>query len=266
MASTSDPLDRSSLAIEVEGLSASYHVRVGRAAGWFGLRGLIGSDGAGRREVRALRDVSFSVPKGTVLGVIGRNGAGKSTLLRTLSGILAPDEGRITVRGRISPLLSVGLGMQPDLTGRENIRLGALAFGHSADDLPALEESIAEFAQLGEYVDYSFRSYSSGMRARLGFAVAAHLDPEILLIDEALTGGDSKFKERVEEKMFELCGDGRTIVIVTHGLHLIREIATTALWLHQGQVMEYGDPDDVVSAYLRYCRIAEVDLTAIDDE
>jgi len=254
------------MAIEVDRVSASYHLRVGRASGWFGLRGLLRSEGAGRREVRALRDVSFAVPKGTVLGIIGRNGAGKSTLLRTLAGILAPDEGRITVRGRISPLLSVGLGMQGDLTGRENIRLGALAFGHSPSELPDLEASITEFAELGEYVDYSFRSYSTGMRARLGFAVAAHLDPEILLIDEALTGGDTKFKEKVEEKMFELCGDGRTIVVVTHGLSLVRDIATTALWLHQGQVVEHDDPEDVVASYLRWCRMADVDLTAIDED
>jgi ABC-type polysaccharide/polyol phosphate transport system ATPase subunit len=253
-------------AIDVDGVSASYFLRVGRAAGLWGLRGLFQSDGAGRREVRALRDVTFSVPRGTVLGVIGRNGAGKSTLLRTLSGILAPTHGRIVVRGRISPLLSVGLGMQGDLTGRENIRLGALAFGHQPTELPHLEASIAEFAQLGEYVDYPFRTYSAGMRSRLGFAVAAHLDPEILLIDEALTGGDSKFKEKVEEKMFELCSGGRTIVVVTHGLTLVREIATRALWLHQGQVVELGDPDDVVASYLRYCRIQEVDLAAIDDD
>jgi ABC-type polysaccharide/polyol phosphate transport system ATPase subunit len=104
------------------------------------------------------------------------------------------------------------------------------------------------------------------MRSRLGFAVAAHLDPEILLIDEALTGGDAKFKERVEEKMFDMCSDGRTIIIVTHGLTLVREIATTALWLHQGKVVEHGDPDDVVSAYMRYCRIEEADLAAVDDD
>lgn len=254
------------MAIEVDGVSASYHLRVGRAAGWWGLRGLVSSDGAGRREVRALRDVTFSVPKGTVLGVIGRNGAGKSTLLRALSGILAPDEGRIIVRGRISPLLSVGLGMQGDLTGRENVRLGALAFGHDPLELPDLEASIIEFAQLGEYADFQFRTYSAGMRSRLGFAVAAHLDPEILLIDEALTGGDTKFKAKVEEKMFQLCTDGRTIVVVTHGLSLVREIATAALWLHQGQVREYGDPDAVVSAYMRYCRIEEAELAAVDDD
>jgi ABC-type polysaccharide/polyol phosphate transport system ATPase subunit len=210
--------------------------------------------------------VSFSVPRGTVLGVIGRNGAGKSTLLRALSGILAPSHGRITIRGNISPLLSVGLGMQGDLTGIENIRLGALAFGHDPRDLPELEASIAEFAELGEYAAYPFRTYSAGMRSRLGFAVAAHLDPDILLIDEALTGGDTKFKVKVEEKMFEMCDDGRTIIIVTHGLSLVREIATSALWLHQGQVSEYGDPDDVVASYMRYCRIEEVNLAAVDDD
>jgi ABC-type polysaccharide/polyol phosphate transport system ATPase subunit len=104
------------------------------------------------------------------------------------------------------------------------------------------------------------------MRSRLGFAVAAHLDPEILLIDEALAGGDAKFKEKTSEKMFELCGDGRTIAVVTHTLSFVRTIATTALWLHQGKVVEYGDPDEVVAAYMRYCRIADIDLSALDDE
>jgi ABC-type polysaccharide/polyol phosphate transport system ATPase subunit len=170
------------------------------------------------------------------------------------------------VRGRISPLLSVGLGMQGDLTGRDNIRLGALAFGHSPSELPDLEESIVEFAQLGEYVDFPFKTYSAGMKSRLGFAVAAHLDPEILLIDEALAGGDAKFKEKTSEKMFELCTDGRTIVVVTHGLSLVRSIATRAVWLHQGKVVEYGDPDDVVSAYMRYCRIDAASTDAFDDD
>jgi teichoic acid transport system ATP-binding protein len=266
LASTSEARVASRLAIEVEDVSASYYLRVGRASGWWGLRGLVRSDGAGRREVPALRDVTFDVPKGTVLGIIGRNGAGKSTLLRTLSGILAPSHGRIVVRGRISPLLSVGLGMQGDLTGRENIRLGALAHGHPASALPQLEESIADFAQLGEYVDFPFRTYSAGMRSRLGFAVAAHLDPEVLLIDEALAGGDAKFKEKTSEKMFELCGDGRTIVVVTHTLSFVRSIATTALWLHQGKVVEFGDPDDVVAAYMRYCRISDLDLASVDDD
>jgi ABC-type polysaccharide/polyol phosphate transport system ATPase subunit len=166
----------------------------------------------------------------------------------------------VIVRGRISALLSVGVGMSDSLTGRENIRLGALAMGLPEGRLPELTDSIAAFAQLGEYVDFPVKTYSSGMRARLGFAVAAHLDPEVLLIDEALTGGDAKFKERTAEKMFELCGNGRTIVLVSHGLSLVRMISTKVLWLHQGRVVEFGDPEDVVSRYMRFCRIEAADL------
>jgi ABC-type polysaccharide/polyol phosphate transport system ATPase subunit len=253
-------------AIEVDELSASYEVRTTNRAGLWGLRALVNRNGSDVREVPALRDVSFTVPKGSVLGVVGRNGAGKSTLLRTLAGILAPKAGRVIVRGRVSPLLSVGLGMHPDLSGRENVRLGCLAFGHPTEELEHLTESIIEFAQLGEYVDFPFKTYSGGMKARLGFAVAAHLDPEILLIDEAITGGDAKFKEKTGEKMYELCGDGRTIVIVTHGLSLVRMMATSAIWLHQGRVTEYGDPDDVVNAYMRYCRIDASMAAAVDDD
>jgi teichoic acid transport system ATP-binding protein len=253
-------------AIEADRVSASYSVRASKRSGLWGLRALINGSGSDVREVPALRNVSFDVPKGSVLGVIGRNGAGKSTLLRTVSGILAPKEGRIVVRGRISPLLSVGLGMHPDLSGRENVRLGCLAFGHPPDQLEDLTESIIDFAQLGEYVEFPFKSYSGGMKARLGFSVAAHLDPEILLIDEAIAGGDAKFKEKTAEKMFELCGDGRTIVIVTHGLSLVRMMATSALWLHQGRIAEYGDPDEVVNAYMRYTRLDPNTTSLVDDD
>ena len=244
-------------------MSASYQIRVDAGS----LRGtvneLLGRDQSDVRVVPALTDISLDVGRGTVLGVIGRNGAGKSTLLRTIAGILAPSEGKVTVRGRISALLSVGVGMSDVLTGRENIKLGGLAVGLPEDRLDDLALAIAEFAQLGEYVDYPVRTYSSGMRARLGFAVAAHLDPEILLIDEALTGGDAKFKERTADKMFDLCGDGRTIVLVSHGLSLVRVIATKCVWLHQGKIVEYGDPDEVVASYMRYCRL---EATSMDWE
>ncbi len=266
MHSTSDSDEEEAPAIEVTNLSASYHIRTDKERGLWGLKALFQHNGSMLREVPALRDVSFDVPRGTVLGIIGRNGAGKSTLLRTLSGILAPKAGRVVVRGRISPLLSVGLGMHPDLSGRENIRLGCLAFGHTAEQVEELTESIVDFAQLGEYVEFPFKTYSGGMKARLGFAVAAHLDPEILLIDEALTGGDAKFKEKTAEKMFELCGDGRTIVIVTHGLSLVRMMATSAIWMHQGRIVEGGDPDDVVNVYMRYCRIDASSTSLVDDD
>ena len=207
------------------------------------------------RLVPALRDVSFDVPRGTVLGVIGRNGAGKSTLLRTIAGILAPDQGRIIVRGRISGAALRRRRLQrPDDRPREH---QARRAGDRArrERLEELTESIAEFAQLGEYIDFPVRTYSSGMKMRLAFSVASHLDPEVLLIDEALTGGDTKFQMKTAEKMYELCGGGRTIVLVTHGLSWIQSMATTALWMHQGRVVEFGDPDEVVAKYMRYCRL-----------
>jgi ABC-type polysaccharide/polyol phosphate transport system ATPase subunit len=206
------------------------------------------------RVVPALRDVSFTVPRGSTLAIVGRNGAGKSTLLRALCGILPPEEGRIVVRGRLT-LLSPGLGMNQNLSGRENIRLGGLAAGIPDDRLDELTGEMAEFAQLGEYLDFPLRTYSQGMRTRLGVAVAAFLDPEILLIDEALTGGDAGFQAHVAQRIADLTGQGRTIVLVTHGLSSVKTMATEALWLHQGQVAAMGDPDDVVTQYMRYCRL-----------
>jgi len=224
-------------AIEVDGVSASYHVRLDSSSMLSDLGGLFRRSrrAANERIVPALRDVSFDVLRGSVLGVIGRNGAGKSTLLRTLAGILAPESGRIVVRGRIN-LLAVGLGFRDNLTGRENIRLGGLAVGLTAARLDEITDQVAEFAQLDEYIDLPMSAYSTGMRARLAFAVAAYLEPEILLIDEALTGGDAAFQAHVGEKMAELCGQGRTIVLVTHGLSSVRSMAKEAMWLHHGPV------------------------------
>jgi ABC-type polysaccharide/polyol phosphate transport system ATPase subunit len=251
-------------AIEVEGLSTSYRIHVGAASAWSGFLDLVRRTSATDRVVPAVRDVTFEVEKGSVMCIIGRNGAGKSTLLRCLAGILAPEKGRVTARGRITSLLSVGIGMNPKLTGRENIRLGGLAIGLEERRLDEITGDIAEFAQLGEYIDYPVDTYSMGMRSRLGFSVAAHLDPEILLIDEALTGGDSKFKDLVADKMTEMCSGGRTIVLVTHGLTAVLEMATTAMWMHQGRLVELGDPDDVVASYMRYCRLADLRMDMDD--
>lgn len=241
-------------AIDVDHLSASYRVRLDSPNLRTDLRRLFSRGRDGVRVVPALREVSFTVHRGSTLAVVGRNGAGKSTLLRTLCGILPPEEGRIVVRGRLT-LLNRGLGMNQNLSGRENIRLGGLAAGISEDRLDELTDEMAEFAQLGEYLDFPVRTYSAGMRARLGVAVAAYLDPEILLIDEALTGGDAGFQAHVAQRMADLTGQGRTIVLVTHGLSSVRSMATEALWLHQGQVAAMGDPDDVVTQYMRYCRL-----------
>jgi ABC-type polysaccharide/polyol phosphate transport system ATPase subunit len=198
--------------------------------------------------------VTFHVPRGSVLAVIGRNGAGKSTLCRVVSGVLPPEEGRVVVRGQLN-LLTPGLGFSQALTGRQNITLGGLAMGIDPERLETLADEIADFAQLGEYLDLPMRSYSAGMGMRLASSVAVFLDPEILLIDEALTGGDAAFTEHIAEKTAQLIGEGRTIVLVTHTVSAVKSMATDALWLHQGRVAEFGDPDEVVNKYLRYCRL-----------
>jgi ABC-type polysaccharide/polyol phosphate transport system ATPase subunit len=245
-------------AIEVEGLSVCYRIRLDGASWRHDLRQLR-SRRSNERIVPALRDVSFTVPKGSVTAVIGRNGAGKTTLVRAIAGVLVPESGRIVVRGRMN-LLVPGVGFNPALSGRENIVLGGLASGLSPERIDELSESIAEFAELGEYLDYPIKTYSSGMRSRLGFAVAVHLDPDVLLIDEALSAGDSAFAEKAARKMAELCGYGRTIVLVTHGLASVRTMATEAIWLHQGQVAAAGDPEEILAKYMRYCRLENLDL------
>jgi ABC-type polysaccharide/polyol phosphate transport system ATPase subunit len=245
-------------AIEIEDLSVWYRIRLDGASMWHDLKRLR-TRKHDERIVPALKNVSFTVPKGSVTAVIGRNGAGKTTLVRTIAGVLVPEAGRIVVRGRMN-LLVPGVGFNPALSGRENIVLGGLASGLTPQRLDELSESIAEFAELGEYLDYPIKTYSSGMKSRLGFAVAAHLDPDILLIDEALSAGDSAFAEKAGKKMAELCGHGRTIVLVTHGLGSVRAMATDAVWLHQGQVAAAGDPEDILAKYMRYCRLENLDL------
>jgi teichoic acid transport system ATP-binding protein len=246
--------DREICSIEADRVSASYRVRIDSKDILADVRRLFGREESGGRIIPALRDVSFNVRKGSVLAVIGRNGAGKSTLCRVITGILPPDAGRVTVRGRLN-LLTPGLGFSDALTGRENIVLGGLASGMSPERLATIANEIGEFAQLAGYLDMPMNSYSSGMRMRLASSIAVFLDPEILLIDEALTGGDAGFQRHVAEKTAQLTGQGRTIVLVTHGLSSVRQMATEALWLHQGHVAELGDPDEVVSKYMRYCRL-----------
>lgn len=249
-------------AIEVHDLSISYSMRIDETSVWGDLRNLAGRRHGKDRIVPALRDVSFTVPKGSVLGVIGRNGAGKSTLLRALAGVLAPEQGQIIVRGRIA-LFAMGLGFNANLTGRENIQLGGLAIGLTRKRINELAEEIADFADLGEFIDYPMKTYSTGMKGRLGFSVASHLDPDILLIDEALAGGDASFKDRCTNRMNDMCREGKTIVLVTHGLSSVSGMATDGLWMHQGRVMATGDPDEVVAKYMRHCRIEDM---GFDDE
>ena len=204
------------------------------------------------KTVNALQNVSLDVKHGTVLGVIGHNGAGKSTLLRCVAGILAPTEGRIEVHGHISTLLALGLGFNAKLSGRENVILGGLAAGLQREEVEAKFEEIAEFAELGDFIDLPMNTYSSGMGARLAFSVSVHMDPDILLIDEALSAGDAKFKKKAGAKMNELMGNARTMMVVSHGLGTIKEICNDAIWLDHGKLVKRGSPDDVVDAYTKF--------------
>ena len=178
------------------------------------------------REIEAVKHVSLEVPRGSVVGIMGANGAGKSTLVRAMAGILPPTEGRIEVQGRVSTLLALGVGFNRDLTGRQNVMLGGLAAGLERDQLDEKYEEIVEFAELEEFMDMPMRTYSSGMYGRLGFSVAVNMEPDILLIDEALSVGDARFRRKSFNKMRELCADDRTIVLVSHALGSIRTCAT----------------------------------------
>lgn len=216
------------------------------------LKKLITQDLISRRsseEFWALRGVSFVVRKGETLGVIGPNGSGKTTLLRVIGGIYHPDEGRIEVKGRVSTLLSLTAGVQPELSGLDNIFLIGMLMGIPYREIRARLEQIIEFAELDRFIEAPVKTYSSGMLARLGFAIAAHLESDILLIDEILGVGDRQFREKSQAKIRELISQERTVVLVSHNLEAIRALSTSCLWLDKGRVRAFGDPDEVIAAY-----------------
>jgi ABC-type polysaccharide/polyol phosphate transport system ATPase subunit len=225
--------------------------------------------GRGERIVRlvpAVKDLSFDLLHGNVLGIIGANGAGKSTLLRAIAGILPPTEGRIMVNGKVSTLLSLGVGFDRRLTGRQNITLGGLASGLSRPEIKERAEKIIDFAELPEgFIDMPMRTYSAGMGGRLAFSVAVHLEPDILLIDEALSAGDAKFKEKAAAKMAELCGQARTIVLVSHGLGAILEMCNDAIWMDKGKLMMRGSPDAVADAYTDFLGVSRTARSTMED-
>jgi homopolymeric O-antigen transport system ATP-binding protein len=198
----------------------------------------------------ALREVSFELEEGKVLGIVGRNGAGKSTLLKILSRITDPTEGYAEVRGRLSSLLEVGTGFHPELTGRDNIFLNGAILGMRRSEVAAKFDSIVEFAGIERFIDTPVKRYSSGMYMRLAFAVAAHLEPDILLVDEVLAVGDAEFQKRSLGKMREVTGQGRTVVFVSHNMASIRALCQRALLLEGGRVRLDGAVDDVIATYL----------------
>lgn len=216
------------------------------------------------RIIHAIDDVSLNIPYGSVLGVVGANGAGKSSLMRVISGILPPSRGRVEVYGKVSTLLALGVGFNPSLSGRENVQLGGLAAGMSRQEIQEQFEEIAEFAELGEAIDAPMRTYSSGMFSRLGFSVAVTIKPDILIVDEALSTGDAKFKEKSLNKIKELRGEDRALILVSHGLATIREVCNEVAWLHKGKLIQRGEPNAVVEAYEKFLKVGR--SAAIDED
>lgn len=207
------------------------------------------------REVHAVNGMSFDVREGTALGIIGSNGAGKSTLMRALAGILPPTKGRIEVHGRVSTLLSLGVGFNTTLSGRENIILGGLAAGLTRVEVAERTEEIVEFADLEEFIDAPMRTYSSGMFSRLAFSVAVHMEPDILMIDEALSAGDAKFKTKAAAKMAELRASARAMFLVSHSLASVKDLCNDAIWMHKGKLMMRGEPAEVIQAYTDFVQV-----------
>jgi ABC-type polysaccharide/polyol phosphate transport system ATPase subunit len=198
----------------------------------------------------ALRGVSFSVPKGCTYGVIGRNGSGKSTLLKCVAGISRPTEGTVTVDGRISALIELGAGFHPEISGRENIFINGIMLGLSKREVQRRFDEIVEFAEMQEFIDAPVKTYSSGMYMRLGFAVAIHVDPDVLLVDEVLAVGDQGFTLKCLDKFAEFRRRNRTILLVTHSLDLVEKFCDQALWLDKGKTRAEGEPKRVVAAYI----------------
>lgn len=240
-------------AISVRGLAKSYRL--------FGRRSQLQTLKSAllRRELRpdpeasvqALRGLTFDIARGEAFGVIGRNGSGKSTLLKIISGILKPTEGLVSVSGRVSALIELGAGFHPEISGRENIYINGIMLGLSRREVDKRFDRIVEFSGIADFLDQPVKTYSSGMYVRLGFAVAVHVDPEILLVDEVLSVGDEEFSQKCIAKIQEMKARGATLVFVTHQLPLVRELCDRAVWIERGAVAALGDPARVIDAYLQ---------------
>jgi ABC-type polysaccharide/polyol phosphate transport system ATPase subunit len=252
----------SDFAIRVQDVSVTYRTPIDRRPTLKGR--LTRRQGGGYREIKAVQHVSFDVRRGSVVGVMGANGAGKSTLMRTVAGILPPVSGRIEVIGRVSTLLSLGVGFNKDLTGRENVMLGGLAAGLNRETLKERYDEIVAFAELEEFMDMPMRTYSSGMYGRLGFSVAVNMEPDILVIDEALSVGDARFRRKSFEKMRSLCAEDRTIMLVSHSLGAIADLADDAIWLDKGELRMQGEPQAVIDSYAEFLGVKE-DAVTMDD-
>lgn len=233
-------------AIEVKDLSIAYR-KLRRVS----IKSLVSSKHSLKGEhFEAVKGVSFDVPQGQILGIIGRNGSGKSTLLRALAGIFAPNKGTINTFGHSISLLSIGVGFQNKLSGRENILLSGLLLGYTEKQIRDKMDEIIEFSEVGDFIDQPVQTYSSGMYSKLAFSITAVMEPDIMLVDEVLSVGDAKFKKKSFQKMQQLITDHtRTVVIVSHSMDTVKKLCNRVIWLNKGQIVMEGNADEVVDAY-----------------
>jgi ABC-type polysaccharide/polyol phosphate transport system ATPase subunit len=233
--------------IELRDIHLHFPMRRGLLTGLLSL--LRGSDESGKGKFTALKDVDLMVEKGEVLGVIGRNGSGKSTMLRIIAGIYRPDQGSVKVRGRTSLLAGVSVGLNQNLTGRENVHLYGSILGHDRESMEGMMDDILTFSEIGEFFEQPLRTYSSGMKARLGLAIASAIEPEILLIDEVLGVGDPQFREKSKKRILDLVKNSGTVVLVSHSFGLMKEICDRLVLIHEGEIAAVGNPDEVIKKY-----------------
>jgi len=252
----------SEIAIKVENLSKKFCTSLRRSL-IYGttdmLNDMLGmkrqTEGLRKREFWALQDINFELKRGETLGLIGQNGCGKTTLLRLLNGIFPPDKGKITINGRMGALIAVGAGFHPHMSGRENIYLNGTILGMTRSELNSKLDAIINFAEIGEFIDSPVSTYSSGMTVRLGFAIAIHCEPDILLIDEILAVGDGRFQQKCFSKLAELLKSGTSVIFVSHSMPQVQMICKDAIYMDHGKMLAYGKVEDTIGFYYNKCAV-----------
>ena len=210
---------------------------------------------AEKDKIEAVKGISFSLEKGKIMGIVGKNGSGKSTMLKSIAGIFAPDSGSVDLHGNTISLMSIGVGFNNELTGRENISLSGLLLGFEPEFIAAKTDEIIEFSELGKFIDMPVRTYSSGMHSKLAFSITAILETDIMLVDEVLSVGDAKFKKKSFNKMKELIADAdRTVVIVSHSIDTLKELCDSILWINDGEEVMFGPTEKILPEYLNFMK------------